>query len=80
MRRWPEDDLRCHTLKIAIAIAAAGMNNVRPLPIPGSARTKSALDFQLVCGEFQTLSHKFLQNPSLVMLVLIVTIVAQCVI
>jgi len=26
------------------------------------------------------LSHKFLQNPSLVMLVLIVTIVAQCVI
>jgi hypothetical protein len=27
-----------------------------------------------------TLSHKFLQHPSLVMLVLIVTIVAQCVI
>ncbi len=27
-----------------------------------------------------TLSHKFLQNPSLVMLVLIVTIMAQCVI
>ncbi len=36
--------------------------------------------FGPVCGEFQTLSHKFLQNPSLVMLVLIVTIVAQCVI